>query len=207
MKQDKEFLDNMFQQCKDSIYVINDKLTSIQVATENLWSEINKKDFYSTQQIETIIRSVDMISSKIEMLEKSLSKQEKVTTQIIPEQAGKKFKILLAEDDFDTNTMVKVFLEKANMDVTTAKNGKIAFDFFKKQNFDLVITDVNMPEINGPQLKKIIRQIDTEIPILFITGYEKDSSRDLAKKDKNAYFLSKPFKQSDVIGIIEKALL
>ncbi len=204
MERDLAFFKQMFQQCKDSVHIINDKLTAIQVATENIWGEIDKKDFYTTQQIETIIRSVGTISSKIEIIENSLAVKEKYKVHEIPEKSDGKKKILLAEDDYDTSNMIKVLLEKANIEVKTAVDGKEAFKIFEKHNFDMIITDVNMPEYSGPQLKNKIREIDTEIPVLFISGYDKSVTRKIAKNDDKAFFLSKPFNHKDIISMIEE---
>ncbi len=206
-KNSPEFFDNMYQDCKETIYTINDKLTAIQVATENLWADLDKKDFYSIQQIETIIRSCDTISSRIDALEGAITKKEQIKIEEIPAVNGVKKRVLLAEDDYDTANIVKLMLQRANIEVVTAANGEVAFDYFKKEDFDLLISDVKMPKIDGPQFKKMVRQIDPEIPILFISGYEKEVTKDIAKNDKNAYFLSKPFNHSDMIDIIEKTLL
>ncbi len=206
-KNSPEFFDKMYQDCKEAIYTINDKLTSIQVATENLWADMDKKDFYSTQQIETIIRSCDTISSRIDALDSAITQKVQTTIEEIPAVSGVKKRVLLAEDDYDTANIVKLMLQRANIEVVTAANGEVAFDYFKKEDFDLLISDVKMPKIDGLQFKKMVRQIDPEIPILFISGYEKEVSKEIAKNDKNAYFLSKPFNHSDMIDIIEKTLL
>jgi len=207
MKQDQAMMEKFSQQCKESVHVINDKLTAIQVAAENLWTEINKKDFYSTQQIETIIRCVDTISSKIGQMNGTLKPQSKKEIPEIPEEKGIKKRILMAEDDFDTSNIVKLFLERANMEVVSAKNGRLAFDSFKKEKFDMIISDIDMPEVNGKELRNMIREINQEIPILFISGYDKDAAKDAAQDDKKAYCLNKPFNQGDLLAVIEKALL
>ena len=207
MKQDQAMLEKMSLQCKESVHVINDKLTAIQVAAENLWTEIDKKNFYSTQQIEAIIRCVDTISSKIGLMENTLKPKGKKDVQKIPDEKGLKKRILMAEDDYDTGNIVKLFLERANMEVVSARNGRIAFEFFQKEKFDLIITDIDMPEVNGKELRKMIRKIDVETPILFISGYEKEAAKEAASGDKKSFCLSKPFNQGDLLGVIEKALL
>ena len=76
LKQDMEKCKRMFREFKTSIHTINDKLTAIQGATENIWEEIDKKNFYITQQIETIIRSVDTVSLHVENMEKAIAEKE-----------------------------------------------------------------------------------------------------------------------------------
>ncbi len=207
MEKEVEITKRLILQFKDVIHIINDKLTVIQGATENVWAETDKKDFYCTQQLETIIRSVDTISSRIDGLENLILNREQHELFEIPARTGIKKKILLAEDDYDTCNIIKLFLEKANMEVITAENGKIAVKYLNNDKFDMIITDINMPEISGTELHKIIRKKDDEIPILFISGYEKNIIKKLSKNDKNAYYLTKPFKQIDVIGILDTALL
>ncbi|MBN2281877.1 MAG: response regulator [Candidatus Marinimicrobia bacterium] len=206
MKENEAMLDKITQQCKESIHVINDKLTAIQVATENLWGEIDKKDFYCTQQIETIIRCVDTISSKIDVMQGVLASKGKTSIAEIPDEKGIKKRILIAEDDYDTGNIVKLFLERANMEVVTAKNGKIAFDAYQKDKFDMIISDIDMPEVNGKELREMIRKVDPEIPILFISGYDKEAAREAAGDDEKAFSLNKPFNQADLLRVIEKAL-
>ena len=88
----------------------------------------------------------------------------------IPTSEDGKRKILLAEDDYDTCNILKLFLEKANIDVSTASNGRVALELYEKDKFDLIITDINMPEVNGSELFKIIRDKDVDVPVLFISG-------------------------------------
>ena len=207
MKQDLEKCKRMFREFKSSIHTINDKLTAIQGATENIWEEIDKKNFYITQQIETIIRSVDTVSLHVENMEKAISEREVEPTYEFPATENGKKKILLAEDDYDTCNILKLFLEKANMDVATAANGRVALEFFEKDKFDLIITDINMPEVNGSELYKIIREQDTEVPVLFISGYDKEVAKSLAENDERAYYLNKPFKHIEIINVLEQAML
>lgn len=206
IRQDVERCRRIFSEFKDSIHKINDKLTAIQGATENIWEEIDKKNFYLTQQIETIIRSVDTISYQVENMETTISERDMEMGYNIPEGEEGKKRILLAEDDYDTANMIKFFLEKANMEVASAANGQIAVDILKKEKFDLVITDVNMPEVNGAELHKIIRKKDKNLPILFISGYDKTVTKNMAEGDEYAYYLSKPFKHIDIYNILKKAL-
>ena len=113
----------------------------------------------------------------------------------------------MAEDDFDTSNIVKLFLERANMEVVSVKNGRLAFESFENEKFDMIISDIDMPEVNGKELRKMVRKINKEIPILFISGYEKEAAKEAAQDDKRAFCLNKPFNQGDLLGVINKALL
>jgi len=81
-----------------------------------------------------------------------------------------KTRILLAEDDTNLGIILQDYLSDKNFDVTLAENGEEAFSKFLKQQFDICILDVMMPIKDGFTLAKEIREINTEIPILFLTA-------------------------------------
>jgi DNA-binding response OmpR family regulator len=81
-----------------------------------------------------------------------------------------KTRILLAEDDTNLGIILQDYLSDKNFDVTLAENGEEAFSKFLKQQFDICILDIMMPLKDGFTLAREIREINTEIPILFLTA-------------------------------------
>ena len=79
-------------------------------------------------------------------------------------------KILLVEDDYDLNNLVKTILEKKGYAVTNFYNAKDALKSMENKVFDLIISDIMMPEIDGFSFAKEIRENDKNIPILFMTA-------------------------------------
>ena len=79
------------------------------------------------------------------------------------------FKILIAEDDKNLRNIVVSTLKKENYTVSAAENGKAALDLFSAEKFDLVITDVMMPIMDGNEFCAELRKIAPDIPIL-MTG-------------------------------------
>lgn len=79
-------------------------------------------------------------------------------------------KILVVEDDIALNKSICIFLTQNGYEVRGCNNGNEAFDILFKENYDLIISDIMMPEIDGYNLAENIRQINKEIPILFITA-------------------------------------
>lgn len=79
-------------------------------------------------------------------------------------------KVLYVEDDLSLNFVTKDQLEKRNYEVVSCANGNEAFQVFKKQIFDLCVLDVMLPEMDGFELAKKIREINEHIPILFLTA-------------------------------------
>jgi len=86
----------------------------------------------------------------------------------------KNLKVLFVEDNENIRVSVVEMLESFFDDITVAVNGEDGFDKFiaaKDKNFDLVITDINMPKLNGLLLSKKIREIDPYMPILIFTAF------------------------------------
>ena len=80
------------------------------------------------------------------------------------------FKILVVEDDERLNKAVSSFLLGRDYDVTGCLNAESAFDAMYKNKFDLIISDIMMPDIDGFEFAKAVRDIDQDIPILFMTA-------------------------------------
>ena len=88
----------------------------------------------------------------------------------------------------------------------TATNGEEAFQLFTKNRFDLVITDIHMPKVDGIQLMQQLRDENPWIPIIAISGYETESAIRSRIDTKNIYFLRKPFMKKDIEEVINNAL-
>lgn len=84
------------------------------------------------------------------------------------------FKILYAEDDPVFQTMITVYLKvKLNAEIVTVENGEEALALYKKEDFGLVITDWQMPLMDGAILAKEIKKIDINQPVFAISTYPK----------------------------------
>ncbi|MBQ8206997.1 MAG: response regulator transcription factor [Bacilli bacterium] len=79
-------------------------------------------------------------------------------------------KIIVVEDDVKLNNLIKTILEKNSYIVDSAYNPNEAFLKMEKSSYNLIISDIMMPEMDGFEFAKIIRDINKEIPILFITA-------------------------------------
>ena len=79
-------------------------------------------------------------------------------------------KILLVEDDYDLNNLVKTILERNNYLVTNFYSAVDALKSMENKVYDLIISDIMMPEIDGFEFAKTIRENDKNIPILFMTS-------------------------------------
>lgn len=82
------------------------------------------------------------------------------------------FKILVVEDDKNLRKLIVTCLEKANYTVYDTKNGEEALELMDRQYVDLIVTDIMMPEMNGYELIKELRDANYNTPILIITAKE-----------------------------------
>jgi CheY-like chemotaxis protein len=110
----------------------------------------------------------------------------------------KGIRVLLAEDNFSNQEIVQAVLEEAGMVVTLASNGREAVDRVREQAFDVVLMDVQMPEMDGLNATRAIRKSDTpsrDIPIVAMTAHamKRDEEKCLAA-GMNGY-VAKPITQ------------
>jgi YesN/AraC family two-component response regulator len=79
--------------------------------------------------------------------------------------------ILYAEDDLSTQNIISEILMHFCDNVKLASNGEEAFEIFKKEDIDLIISDIEMPRTNGLEFIKNVREIDPIIPVIMISAY------------------------------------
>lgn len=115
-------------------------------------------------------------------------------------------RILLAEDDKNLGNILKAYLEAKGYPTVLCQDGKIAFETYKRDEFDFCVLDIMMPEMDGFTLAKKIRKIDKDIPILFLTAKSMQEDRiqgfELGADD----YLTKPFSMEELLLRI-KAIL
>lgn len=119
----------------------------------------------------------------------------------------KKINILIADDEPRMRKLVKDFLTKQGYEVYEAGDGEQACDiFFDKNDIDLVILDVMMPNMDGWEAVKNIRQYNTTVPIIMLTakGDERDELQgfDLGADE----YISKPFSPKILVARVEALL-
>lgn len=100
-------------------------------------------------------------------------------------------KILLVDDDFSSISALANLLEFNNT-ICIANNGRDALDRFNTNNYDVVVTDIKMPVMNGLDLVKEIREIDKDVRIIIVTGHSNDQYRSLAQEFAVDGFFTKP---------------
>lgn len=109
------------------------------------------------------------------------------------------FQILIAEDDNNLRNIVASTLRKEGYSVTGAENGQIALDKFYESKFDLVITDVMMPVMDGNKLTAEIRKTAPETPVLMLTALETLDDKEKGFTAGADDYLTKPFALKELL--------
>ena len=117
-----------------------------------------------------------------------------------------KIKILLAEDDTNLGMLLKEYLRAKGFETVLCEDGEIAYERFLNEPFDICIFDVMMPKKDGFTLAKEVRQINSEIPIIFLTA--KSMKEDVLEGFKLGAddYMSKPFSMEELTFRIEAIL-
>ena len=102
-------------------------------------------------------------------------------------------KILLAEDDNDMRRFLVKALQNAGYSVASFDNGVSAYNRLREEPFELLLTDIVMPEMDGIELARRATELDPEIKVMFITGFAAVALNPDNNAPKDARILSKPF--------------
>ncbi|KIO52254.1 sigma-54-dependent transcriptional regulator [Flavobacterium hibernum] len=115
-------------------------------------------------------------------------------------------KILLIEDDISFCKLLEKFLIKKDYDVTIAFSAAEARLAIKKESFDLILTDLRLPDSDGIGLMAEIKAAYPQTPVILMTGYSDVNTAVKAIKNGAADYISKPFNPDEVLLVITNAL-
>ena len=115
-------------------------------------------------------------------------------------------KIILAEDDSDMRRFLVKALQNAGYDVISFDNGLSAYQRLREEPFELLLTDIVMPEMDGIELAPRACELDPDIKIMFITGFAAVALNPDAAAPKNAKVLSKPVHLRELVNEVQKML-
>lgn len=115
-------------------------------------------------------------------------------------------RILLAEDDNDMRKFLVRALEQAGFQVASFDNGLSAYNRLREEPFELLLTDIVMPEMDGIELARRATELDPDIKVMFITGFAAVALNPDSEAPKDAKILSKPFHLKDLVHEVEKLL-
>jgi len=117
--------------------------------------------------------------------------------------------VLIAEDSVTSRTLLKGILESAGYQVTTAVDGADAFSLLQRIGFDLVVSDVEMPRMNGFELTAKIRGTEqmAQIPVVLVTGLDSREDRERGiTVGADAYIVKASFDQSNLLDVVQRLI-
>ena len=145
-----------------------------------------------------------------DLMKSAFRSAEKIKGQISLEKTTDKIKkILVAEDSITARTLIKNILETAGYQVSTAVDGTDAFTMAHSDKFDLIVSDVDMPRMNGFELTAKIRNNKklSEVPMVLITALESREDRERGiEVGAYAYIIKSSFDQANLLEIIKKLI-
>jgi signal transduction histidine kinase/DNA-binding response OmpR family regulator len=152
---------------------------------------------------DVIVRALDALSS---------SPQNAASLQPVPQslddsRPAASARILLAEDNLVNQRFVQRILEKRGYSVVVAGDGKEALEALRKETFDVVLMDIQMPEIDGLEATRVIRESERRsglhMPIIALTAHAMKDDQDRCVAAGMDGYLSKPVHSADLLAMIE----
>jgi len=114
--------------------------------------------------------------------------------------------VLVVDDEQIVLDSIKRHLRKLPCTVHTAKSGPEAMEVLQAQRIDMILTDLMMPEIDGLQLMRLVKDKEPKIPIIMITGYATINTALQATQLGAFDYIAKPFTKSELLSVIERAM-
>ncbi|MCM8826656.1 MAG: response regulator [Candidatus Omnitrophica bacterium] len=125
-------------------------------------------------------------------------------------EEGSYIKILVVDDDEQILSYLKKVLQLASYEVILATNGKQALRLAKEHIPNLIILDINLPDVRGEEIKRLLSQdnLTSQIPIIYLTGIiSKEEAQVIQRFTKQALVLAKPVVRSELITAINQLLI
>lgn len=115
-------------------------------------------------------------------------------------------RILIVDDERNIVYLLRQMFAEYGYETCEAFNGLAGLKAFQSQFFDLVITDLRMPKMDGMSFLHEIKLLDPAMPVIVLTAYDSPETAAEAKKKGAFVYLAKPFQMTDLMGIVETQL-
>jgi len=123
-----------------------------------------------------------------------------------PQEKKNKPRALVVDDAPDVTEMLSILLQYAGYEVVTVYSGAQALSAARAEAFDVVISDIGMPGMNGYELAAAVRSLPDyqTTPMIAVTGFSMYEDRDLALRSGFNAFLTKPINPRDLVNLVER---
>jgi len=107
--------------------------------------------------------------------------------------------ILFCEDDKEIRELVSSYLKSENYNVLACENGEQGFSMFEKNKVDIILSDIMMPKMDGYELAQNVRELNSNIPIIFLTAKDDKLSKQYGYKVGIDDYITKPFDIDELV--------
>ena len=114
--------------------------------------------------------------------------------------------ILIVDDEERMRHLLSIMLSRRGYTIEQAADGVEALAMMESTSFDMVISDIKMPRMDGIELLKKIQEMDAPCPVVFITAFATVESAVDAMRDGAVDYISKPFDEDRIVLTVEKTL-
>lgn len=163
------------------------------------------KDVYERILIEDITAQKPTPATQDTVL-KDIRKKDNVTVSPVEGDSKKQASILVVEDDQDNQQLITRILENQGYNVTVASDGIDALLILVKQDFDLIISDINMPNLDGFKFMEIKNQKGIKAPLMFLTARLDDEDEIKGLELGALDYIKKPIKKDTLLLRVRKAI-
>jgi PAS domain S-box-containing protein len=115
-------------------------------------------------------------------------------------------RVLLVEDEMAVRELLEEMLERNGFDVASAETGEQAALIASEQPFDLLLTDIDLPGMNGAQLSAALHERHPGLAVVLMSGYPEDGALEQARPDERRVLLRKPFSTQQLVARLREAL-
>ena len=133
--------------------------------------------------------------------------EKKGKKAILSETKKEKARVLVIEDENDVRQLLSDILTDSNHDVETASSGSEGIELFKNREFDMVFTDLGMPEMSGWDVAKEVKKINEKIPVALITGWNVELDTSEMKDKRVDLIIHKPFEINQVLRLVKEGMI
>ena len=154
-------------------------------------------------EVVTILNVSDLVKSALKLSVSSIKRSKS------QKQVEEKKSILVAEDSITSRILLKNILESAGYKVKTTINGLEALAELRSNSFDLIVSDIEMPGVNGFDLVSKVRSENktSELPVVLVTALESSGDRERGiDVGANAYIVKRDFNQSNLLDVVQRLI-
>jgi two-component system chemotaxis sensor kinase CheA len=189
-------------------FLVEDVLGEQEVLTKPLGRQLSRvrnvagATVLGTGRVVPVLNVPDLLKSAVKITAAPVKRAAEAVME-------KQKPVLVVEDSITARTLLKNILESAGYDVSTAVDGVEAFTALKTKEFELVVSDVDMPRMNGFALTAKIRQDKklSELPVVLVTALESREDREQGiDAGANAYIVKSSFDQSNLLEVIRRLI-